>query len=29
MRSIRAAIAEGRLTSWAAAYLARRQKSED
>jgi queuine tRNA-ribosyltransferase len=29
MRSIRSAIAEGRLTSWAAAYLGRRQKSED
>ena len=29
MRSIRAAIAEGRLTSWAASYLAGRQKSED
>jgi queuine tRNA-ribosyltransferase len=28
MRSIRAAIAEGRLTSWAASYLASRQKSE-
>jgi queuine tRNA-ribosyltransferase len=28
MRSIRAAIAEGRLTSWAAGYLASRQKSE-
>jgi queuine tRNA-ribosyltransferase len=28
MRSIRAAIAEGRLTSWAAGYLATRQKSE-
>jgi queuine tRNA-ribosyltransferase len=29
MRSIRSAIAEGRLTSWATTYLARRQKSED
>src|ERR1700722_9419081 len=29
MRTIRAAIAEGRLTSWAASYLAGRQKSED
>jgi queuine tRNA-ribosyltransferase len=29
MRSIRSAIAEGRLTSWAGGYLARRQKSED
>ena len=29
MRSIRSAIAEGRLTSWAASYLAGRQKSED
>jgi queuine tRNA-ribosyltransferase len=29
MRSIRSAIAEGRLTSWAVAYLASRQKSED
>jgi queuine tRNA-ribosyltransferase len=29
MRSIRAAIAEGRLTSWAASYLASRQKSVD
>lgn len=28
MRSIRSAIAEGRLTSWAASYLASRQKSE-
>jgi queuine tRNA-ribosyltransferase len=28
MRSIRAAIAEGRLTSWAASYLSSRQKSE-
>ena len=29
MRSIRSAIAEGRLTSWAVAYLASRRKSED
>jgi queuine tRNA-ribosyltransferase len=29
MRSVRSAIAEGRLTSWAAGYLAGRQKSED
>ena len=29
MRSIRSAIAEGRLTSWAASYLAGRQKSVD
>jgi queuine tRNA-ribosyltransferase len=29
MRSIRSAIADGRLTSWAVAYLASRQKSED
>jgi queuine tRNA-ribosyltransferase len=29
MRSIRAAIAEGRLMSWAASYLASRQKSAD